>query len=343
METSTTTGTGTYTLAGAVTGFQSFSGLGDSNSCYYSAEAVDANGNPSGDWEVGIGTYTSAGTTLSRDTILKSSNSNNAVSWAAGTKRIFITLPAAQIPSLDAVFGAVLKRAKIVNGVLTNQATGDHDFYTAPTGRACLLTQIGYNNINPASGNVGFYPTIKVSGTYYRIRATQTVTNTSISINPLGSPIVINPGESISFNAATNNGINAWMAGIEFDSDSPLKQAKLVGLSTGDNTLYTCPTGKTALVLGSPSPIASASVANSIILFGNDSGGARTLKLNTVPSGGSPGTDNQSMATTTVNNNQSNTGTIVAPALAAGDFFNVNIDTGHASTIAIVTILEQLA
>ena len=73
-ETTTTTGTGTLTLAGAATGFQSFSVIGNGNTTYYTI--TDGT-----DWEVGIGTYTSSGTTLSRDTILESSNSGNAVNW----------------------------------------------------------------------------------------------------------------------------------------------------------------------------------------------------------------------------------------------------------------------
>ncbi len=68
-ETTTTTGTGTVTLGGAVSGFQSFSVIGNANTTYYTI--VDA---IAGSWEVGIGTYTSSGTTLSRDTVLESSN-----------------------------------------------------------------------------------------------------------------------------------------------------------------------------------------------------------------------------------------------------------------------------
>lgn len=86
-ETTTTTSTGTYTLAGAVTGFQSFSVVGDGSTTYYTV--TDGT-----DWEVGIGTYTASGTTLSRDTILESSNSGSAVSWGAGTKEVFVTYPA---------------------------------------------------------------------------------------------------------------------------------------------------------------------------------------------------------------------------------------------------------
>lgn len=86
-ETTTTTGTGTLTLAGAVTGFQSFAAIGDGNTTYYAI--TDGT-----DWEVGIGTYTSSGTTLSRDTILSSSNSGSAVNWGAGSKDVFVTYPA---------------------------------------------------------------------------------------------------------------------------------------------------------------------------------------------------------------------------------------------------------
>jgi len=86
-ETTTTTGTGTITLAGAETGFQSFSVIGDSNKTYYViTDDVD--------FEVGIGTYTSSGTTLSRDTVLESSNSGSKVDWSSGTKTVFCSLPA---------------------------------------------------------------------------------------------------------------------------------------------------------------------------------------------------------------------------------------------------------
>ena len=89
-ESTTTTGTGAISLAGAAVGFQTFStAIGNANICYYTV--ADQSGV---DWEVGIGTYTSAGNTLSRDTVISSSNTGSLVTFSAGTKDVFVTYPA---------------------------------------------------------------------------------------------------------------------------------------------------------------------------------------------------------------------------------------------------------
>ena len=87
-ETTTTTGTGTVTLLGASTGFQSFAVIGNANTTYYTIA-----GQTTSEWEVGIGTYTSSGTTLARTTVLSSSNGGSAVNFSAGTKDVFVTYP----------------------------------------------------------------------------------------------------------------------------------------------------------------------------------------------------------------------------------------------------------
>jgi len=88
-ETTTTTGTGTVTLLGASTGFQSFAVVGNANTTFYCIAGQTGN-----EWEVGVGTYTSSGTTLARTTVLSSSNSGSAVNFSAGTKDVFVTYPA---------------------------------------------------------------------------------------------------------------------------------------------------------------------------------------------------------------------------------------------------------
>ena len=98
-ETTTTTGTGTFNLAGAVTGFETFvAGIGNSNTTYY---AVTLPG--TAEFEVGLGTITDASPdTLARTTVISSSNSDSAVNFSAGTKTIFCTIPASKSVFLDA-------------------------------------------------------------------------------------------------------------------------------------------------------------------------------------------------------------------------------------------------
>jgi hypothetical protein len=90
-ETTTTTGTGTVTLLGASTGFQSFAVIGNANTTYYTIA-----GQTGSEWEVGVGTYTSSGTTLARTTVLSNSSGTqpSALSFSAGTKDVFVTYPA---------------------------------------------------------------------------------------------------------------------------------------------------------------------------------------------------------------------------------------------------------
>ena len=97
-ETSTTTGTGTLNLSGAVTGFETFvAGVGNGNTTYYAIVNRDAD-----EWEVGLGTVTDASTdTLARTTVITSSNSDSATSFSAGTKDVFVTLPASKAAKLD--------------------------------------------------------------------------------------------------------------------------------------------------------------------------------------------------------------------------------------------------
>jgi allophanate hydrolase subunit 1 len=106
-ETTTSTSTGAVTLAGAATGFQTFSAaIGNGNTCYYTIA-----GQTGSEWEVGIGTYSTSGNQLARTTVLASSNAGSLVNFSAGTKDVFVTYPASMaVPEgrgiiLSMVFG----------------------------------------------------------------------------------------------------------------------------------------------------------------------------------------------------------------------------------------------
>jgi hypothetical protein len=119
-ETSTTTGTGTLSLAGAVTGFETFvAGIGNSNTTYYAI--VNTN---NGEFEVGLGTVTDATPdTLARTTIISSSNSDNAVDFSSGTKNVFCTLPASKSVILDASGNIVANNGSNLTALNATQLT----------------------------------------------------------------------------------------------------------------------------------------------------------------------------------------------------------------------------
>jgi hypothetical protein len=119
QETTTTVGTGSVTLAGAVLGYQTFAVIGNGNTTFYTiADQGGAN------WEVGIGTYSTTGPTLARTTILSNSNGNTSpVSFPAGTKTVFVTYPSEQSVNLDAS-GNVSALGTIASGTWQGSTIG---------------------------------------------------------------------------------------------------------------------------------------------------------------------------------------------------------------------------
>lgn len=115
LETTTSTGTGALTLGGALTGYQAFSdALTNADTVYYSVFAVDGSGNPSGDWETGLGTYSSG--TLTRTTVQDSSNAGSAVDFAAGTKWVMATATAAGLGA----FASTSQTAEQISGFIAS-------------------------------------------------------------------------------------------------------------------------------------------------------------------------------------------------------------------------------
>ena len=187
-ETSTTAGTGTLTLAGAMYGFQSFAAIGNANTTYYAIYD-----NSSGDWEVGIGTYTASGTTLSRDTILASSNAGTAVPFSSATKEVFVTYPSERSVYRDA----------------TNTYTVQQAFDALTSNSIALTT--GTVSTTPTSGtdlvNKTYVDTVAAQGIVYHdpvyVESPNTAGNLNALYNQPGGPGV-GVGATL-----TNNGTKA--------------------------------------------------------------------------------------------------------------------------------------
>lgn len=148
-ESTTTIGTGAVTLAGPYATFQSFlSAIGNGNSTYYSLVNAIA-----GEWEVGIGTYTSSTNTLSRDIVLSSSNANALVDFSVGTKDIFVTQPAER--SLLVQSGGTSLFAG--NAAFTNGGAVYADSTTTLTSGTLPVPSGGTGLTSGTSGGVPYY------------------------------------------------------------------------------------------------------------------------------------------------------------------------------------------
>lgn len=162
-ETTTTTGTGTYTLGGAVSGFETFTAnLSNSDTTYYCC--TDGT-----DFEVGLGTFASSGTTLARTTIISSSNSNNAVNWSSGSRDIFCTLPGSKAVFKDG--------SDNINGTFVGNITGNVTGNTS--GTAATVTGAAQSNIT----SVGTLTGLTTSGSINLSQTSGTAIKTSGNLN----------------------------------------------------------------------------------------------------------------------------------------------------------------
>lgn len=177
-ETTSTAGTGTLTLAGASTGFQSFAVIGNGNQTYYTIA-----GQGTSEWEVGIGTYTSSGTTLSRDSVLSSSAGGAKVTFSAGTKDVFVVYPSGRAVYGDTVGNVTIttnfQAARLTAADSTSNVTLIYgDAYSVSGASAVPMvdmsgvwnttgepTLVKYNVTNTASGTNSLLLDLQTSGT----------------------------------------------------------------------------------------------------------------------------------------------------------------------------------
>jgi hypothetical protein len=259
-ETATTTGTGTFTLGGAVTGFRTFNaGIGTGNTTYYCIFLDGTN-----EFEVGLGTYT-APDQLSRDTVLASSNSGSKVNFSQGIKSVFCTQPSSKAAYLDASGNLSITTSNITEGTnlyytdarfdtrLASKDTADLSegtnlYYTDARARAAISVSgnaIAYNSSTGVitanfeesptfTGNVVVSGNLTVTGTTTWLDSTNTqISDKNIVLNYASSDSSANAdGAGITIQDAVDASTDATFTWNATDDNFEISH----GLDFGDNS-----------------------------------------------------------------------------------------------------------
>ena len=235
-ETTTTTGTGTVNLSGAATGFETFvAGVGNSNTTYYCITA-------GAEFEVGIGTVTDATPdTLSRTTILSSSNSDSAVDFSAGTKDVFCTLPASKAVFEDASSNVTLPGTLDVDGGITvDNITIDGTEIDLSSGNLTIdvagdiALDCGGGDINLQDDGTQF-GSLENDGTNFIVKSERSDADLLFKVNDGGSSITALTIDSSEAGNASFNGTVTANAGVVVDNITI--DGTEIDLSSGDLTI----------------------------------------------------------------------------------------------------------
>lgn len=273
QETTTTSGTGSVTLLGAVSGFQSFAVVGNSNTTYYTITDGAA-------WEVGIGTYSTSGPTLARTTVLSNSNGNTSpITLSGGLAQVFVTYPSEKSVNLDAS-GNVTPLGTIASGTWQGTTVGvsyGGTGVTASSGANSVVLRDA--NQNTSINNIfrNTTSTVSAAGTTVLTAAssyTQVLTGTTTQTYQLPDATTLSNGASFQFN---NN-----------------STGNLFVVDYGSNAIYTIAGGGAAQIF-----LTSISTANG------------TWDVHGyIPEGSSWGTNSLSLGTTVITGGTWNGGTI---------------------------------
>lgn len=222
-------------------------------------------------------------------------------------------------------------------GLAANATT---DLYTAPTGkRAIIFVPYGANGSATPAG-MTYQSKIKSGGNYYNIGASGTSNQNQLLLT-LSQPIILEPGESASVNfAAGSTTSNTYGFPIlEFDSNIPLKTAKILSVINGNNTVYTCPTNTKAFILDTTMGMGNGTALGQLY-YSNSSGSSITRQWYIVNSGGSPGTSNSTSLSASISTGNVDVAGTSCSCLNAGDAIVINTSASTTTQIAWVNIME---
>ena len=280
-ETATANTTVSFTLGGAIAGFQSFSVVGNTNTTYYAA--TDTNGN----WEAGLGTYSTTGPTLTRTTILSSSNSDSAVTFS-GTVNVFLTYPSSRSIYLNGTSAGinVSQAAFTANGIPYASSTS-----ALATGSALTFDGTNFSTTGTATAK-SFTPTSSTAPTYGIYRPTSETIGINVGSSApvkagaygLASGSVTTPaarmhidsvGNLNGYSPTTTNAFGFYNAGGAFVSDSlyavtqiNVNSLKISSLQIDDGTdPDTIQLATTLYIEGAPTGASLTTITSSYSLY----------------------------------------------------------------------------
>ena len=279
QETTTTTGTGTITLAGAVSGFQTFATIGNGNTTYYCVTSGTA-------WEVGIGTYTSSGTTLARTTILASSAAGAAITLA-GTSNVFCVYPATKAVYEDAsgnVTGYPISGGSINNTPIGATTANTGAFTTLSA--SSTVSGTGFSTYLASPPAIG--GTAAAAGSFTTLSASSTVSGTGFSTY-LASPPAIG-GTAAAAGSFTTLSASSTVSGTGFSTY--LASPPAIGGTTAAAGSFTTLSASSTLaaggvpVSGYSLTVRSTALANAY--FVDTDSGASGMNINFLKNSASP-------------------------------------------------------
>lgn len=232
-------------------------------------------------------------------------------------------------PSTSGLSGVgfpTLNSAKITPIPAAALASGENDLYLVPAGKRATIAGV---ITNISGGAINITSQIKSGGTYYKITGLASLANNAQTVFvPFNTLPILEAGESFAI-LTSATGINFAGYVIIFNNTEALSSPKILALSNGANTLYTCPAGSACYVT-------NVTGANALLRCFNDSGGARTYTFNVVASGGSPSTTNQINIPAATNDQVQLNNVNEAVGMNALDFINITTTAGTATQTAYI-------
>lgn len=253
---------------------------------------------------------------------------NQVTGGSGGSSNFVISMGAVSVPITDPKFPVAYS---------INTPLGDTDLYTVPANRKALVIEVVFTNPAGNSGSVSCDAEVKIAGVYHRFDfATLGATvGTYASVNSV-APFLLAAGETFAVNT-DHAGLTVWPYIVEFDSSVPIFDARLLSLNAGNNTLFTVPANKTVSFVAFPSAFNYPLQGH--VWYYNLSGSNRTVQINAVPNGGSPGVGNAIFNGAVTQRQMAQP--ILYGGLAPGDFINVNTDVNTATQMAWVIYVLQ--